>query len=1479
MFSGWVAFRPPFGDAPGGPISVLDKFPPETGLSITIAVVDSILPLRVDATHPPVISTEDDVDWIMNVLAYGLRLPLEYDENIRKCCQLYQDWLNVLVNLPSTAPTCIRHRPEFYARRILEQFEGVFNLRNGSDGSKVAVHIRLCMYVLGIIQRLAFHAKLSQTTWNTLLNSLVRVCDRLLSPPCGMYGTLAERIGESLVQALYNVWIKACDGNFPAPALWKTMQEAVIGWRHQRPVVDEWTRVCEALTRSVVRHLYGGSHGDELSIKASYEDGTAETLNLSIAADALVQCWYRFLLILGNPVELSRPQIIGKTPAFHQAAADSGDLEQQHTCLQRLPTIFLLAQRGVASLVDLFLELSVQPGQLSRAGDDDESHNSVAMSPTAAVTAEPRVHDVAGSAPISFLPASLFSAAASSRNANSPSRPALPKRSTLLHIFGEWLFQAALPSPEDLRNINRIMAGGSAANAAGRIEDGYGVGVPLAAFEAGRAEALACLCRIFCASCCDEKFVPVYLARFYYVLQQGLVYLPSYHRGDVLSNLLINSTEIFCNDLAGAFCLVPGYLAALEFVLPMAMLPFSSNVNVQDLRFCSTRILMSLLCVPMHFNDLTVCDLSLSSKSRPDSGKVPGSKSDYLISPVEHDPGSTRFASFRGAIVNLVFSALRCEKSPAVIQLLLGAVMVMVQDVAAVEKARNSEAASDPTARPGTSSTPAAAQSPTADGNLLGAEPGAHLGSLRNSSSGVMDAAALCVRACRDITQRFLRVDPSNSVHVTMSVLDLMSGLASLNLPGVSGVEWRYTVRWLCDFINTLVCQPPRAHSRDLHSMIVAAYHCLLAWTTCNHRLLFEEEPLRAVLDVCELGLTGSKSVSKPRDDEEPVKSLRGEKEFRPVSRRVLEAAEMVLYAILEHLGAFPPPMGPGAVSSMLDEAALIKLASRYRNVSDLAFSYYAVDSTTLVGLLPCSVTSDTGLPAVTVILRGPSGRHTWTMQLRQVPRHAQPQLVEQLAPVRRPEPHSDPPPVVLPPRPPWPDVVKTMPVTEADSSIPSLSDILDPSTAKVHDRVQDLVKQQSALEREFVANLPGSKFNVKPVDMKPPRIRDVFQTSRLLMSHLGLVTPESLMSSFSKSVDRPDSFTLVDSEKASFQPQLQNLDGVPTRHTDTVYVFYVRPGQSSLGDLLSNRNLLGPQKPEFAEFLNALGWPVDLGTHPGFKGAVSCLHSPNDAGQSPMPYFADNNSEVLFVVPSLQKRARQVIAKLQEHSNASNSDGAGAAATSSSAAASATGATGTGDEIPSSVKMDILGQCARDLDLPPGAGVASCASSSSLTPFPTAATNAAAARSAVTPLAWQLDTSIIIVWLERFEDWASFPLGKIGELVTPLHGSSMAGGNLPVQALFVHPLNTGLYRIKRVSPPSSRWVMAGPLLSDMVVSRRSLGPLVRQTVMNMAKRRRIVSDSYSPPHALRKRRVEDLCKSHAVKQTVPDFYSALFRV
>lgn len=75
--------------------------------------------------------------------------------------------------------------------------------------------------------------------------------------------------------------------------------------------------------------------------------------------DCIAQSWYRFLHTLGSPVALCLPSEISRTPKFMQwSLKNEKSLEpHQHPCLKTLPDIFLKAIRGIGCQVDAFLGL------------------------------------------------------------------------------------------------------------------------------------------------------------------------------------------------------------------------------------------------------------------------------------------------------------------------------------------------------------------------------------------------------------------------------------------------------------------------------------------------------------------------------------------------------------------------------------------------------------------------------------------------------------------------------------------------------------------------------------------------------------------------------------------------------------------------------------------------------------------------------------------------------------------------------------------------------------------------------------------------------------------------------------------------------------------------------------------------------------------------------------------------------------------
>lgn len=145
-------------------------------------------------------------------------------------------------------------------------------------------------------------------------------------------------------------------------------------------------------------------------------------------------------------------------------------------------------------------------------------------------------------------------------------------------------------------------------------------GLTVERFESGRSEALGILCRIFCGKKTGEEILSIYSARFYVVLLKSLKSVEQSKECDEkLANILINSSDLFRVDLDGIQVLLPYFISAIELVLSDKDLKIRSHSLTFDkieLRRASINILMSIIALPLHFQNLQIRDISGGSNDR-----------------------------------------------------------------------------------------------------------------------------------------------------------------------------------------------------------------------------------------------------------------------------------------------------------------------------------------------------------------------------------------------------------------------------------------------------------------------------------------------------------------------------------------------------------------------------------------------------------------------------------------------------------------------------------------------------------------------------------------------------------------------------------------------------------------------------------------------------------------------------------------------
>jgi hypothetical protein len=123
MYNDWASLAPLIQNNSSGAQSqsVLGKFTGPTGKDVAIAVVKQLSATLgiTQPAEPSSLQTDQEVLWCMDVIAYGLSLPLVEHETIKDCVNVYCEWLTALHPIPKICvPRPICDDPNVYARKM-----------------------------------------------------------------------------------------------------------------------------------------------------------------------------------------------------------------------------------------------------------------------------------------------------------------------------------------------------------------------------------------------------------------------------------------------------------------------------------------------------------------------------------------------------------------------------------------------------------------------------------------------------------------------------------------------------------------------------------------------------------------------------------------------------------------------------------------------------------------------------------------------------------------------------------------------------------------------------------------------------------------------------------------------------------------------------------------------------------------------------------------------------------------------------------------------------------------------------------------------------------------------------------------------------------------------------------------------------------------------------------------------------------------
>lgn len=286
-----------------------------------------------------------------------------------------------------------------------------------------------------------------------------------------------------------------------------------------------------------------------------------------------------------------------------------------------------------------------------------------------------------------------------------------------------------------------------------------------------------------------------------------------------------------------------------------------------------------------------------------------------------------------------------------------------------------------------------------------------------------------------------------------------------------------------------------------------------------------------------------------------------------------------------------------------------------------------------------------------------------------------------------------------------------------------------------------------------------------------------------------------------------------IDSSEAAFFEQLTALDHLPTRTFSSCSIFYVKKNQSNAKAIIDNINQSRNLDESFFSFLQSLGSIVEVASSKNGHG--SPISSPQ------------NKEPAKSTTPDKQNKAL-----LKNLSKINGLDSIFYWA---------------------DISSEIVFYMPNNTEITGPLDEAFKAKNQSI----------------------PSDTKVLVIWLEQIQDADAVP---VDELLHETYSYENYVNQKPKEVIiiFVVPLMSKMHRILIWNNLSKKYFYTMPLVDGMLVSSRMLGSMVRQTVLNIFRRKRLEIDDYQPPHVRRKNKITEIVKKFQSKKSEADFYTSL---
>ncbi|EGF76898.1 hypothetical protein BATDEDRAFT_92176 [Batrachochytrium dendrobatidis JAM81] len=596
--------------APSPDSGILNAFPLSVKRKLILEITQCLLPRSSPLGDPGAILTSaTHVNWMMEVIGQGFSLPIEDVIVIQDAINVYHSWLLEKSTRPAIIQQCgdssdlaqgffqtiFKHYSLMFVPRVGNSVQSINLQQSISTNSKIsdleecadntAAHIELCRKVLSIL--LAASKTLANTftteTWVVLVKVLLGISDIILTQP------ISTRTPIGVLST------PSTPGNLKSSKSVATPLLDDIEPYCSRPVMAD--KICEPMIKTLLEiWLRSGILSVEMwdRLKKHFVTWTHRIEVIHHWSAVIYGLTQNVVKYIFDESKLQSTVTI----ALHNGGNISIDFTSDFLVYSWHRTIYMIGNPCALSCRNFVVAITGLSKSISLLYSIDAGSNGM----------------VDGN--------------------------------TILNMFGEWLFQAAMM---------------------------HEVG-----FEEGRAEALGTLCRIFSKYQKTTKFLAVYLEHFYNALHLGL-------QADILSltKIIVNSSELFVMELEGIRSLIPTFVLSLYRVLPLVdesrpLQTPPSSVAPETLRRSAYKLIGSIMALLNRFGsvNLHLAQTSTITSSTPYFTSAISSMvwTAYQCTPDNPacvipqtdacNPGSATFSSLQPHVLNLLVNSVAVEMNP-----------------------------------------------------------------------------------------------------------------------------------------------------------------------------------------------------------------------------------------------------------------------------------------------------------------------------------------------------------------------------------------------------------------------------------------------------------------------------------------------------------------------------------------------------------------------------------------------------------------------------------------------------------------------------------------------------------------------------------------------------------------------------------------------------------------------------------------------